>query len=388
MKRFLSLLIVVVLAVTCIASAATAAAPVVSVSSATAAPGETVTLNVSLSNNPGFATYRMGITYDESALQLQSIDAGALSVGVFVPNVNNGMVSFVNVSDITGDGVLFTVTFKVIATAATTANVGINMDVSNLGNAAADRLSFSVSGNVVNIYSCAGGHTWGNWVVTKKATCTAAGAESRTCSVCQSVETRAISALGHKWSKWTVSKKATCTETGVESRTCANCNKIEVHTLAATGHNWSEWAVTTPATCTTDGVETRTCGNCGEAETRAIAAQGHVAGEEWLYDETGHWHKCSCGEAVGKEDHDLEWVITKEATDKEAGLKHQECKTCGWRSADVEIPATGAGDSGNLLWIIIAIALALILIFFIIIILIKRKKKEEEVAANEPEMLN
>jgi uncharacterized repeat protein (TIGR02543 family) len=64
-------------------------------------------------------------------------------------------------------------------------------------------------------------------------------------------------------------------------------------------------------------------------------------------DESGHWNGCSeCGYAGRKISHTLTWVITKEATDAEDGLKHQECSECGYKGADVVIPKTG-GDSGD-----------------------------------------
>ena len=40
------------------------------------------------------------------------------------------------------------------------------------------------------------GHSWGEWTVTKQPTYTEEGEESRTCSVCNEKETRAVAALG------------------------------------------------------------------------------------------------------------------------------------------------------------------------------------------------
>ena len=58
-------------------------------------------------------------------------------------------------------------------------------------------------------------HSFGEWSVTKEATCTEAGVESRTCSVCGNVETREIPAKGHTVGKeWVTTKKATCTKEG------------------------------------------------------------------------------------------------------------------------------------------------------------------------------
>ena len=40
-------------------------------------------------------------------------------------------------------------------------------------------------------------HSFGDWEVTTPATCTEAGVETRTCSLCDATETRTIAALGH-----------------------------------------------------------------------------------------------------------------------------------------------------------------------------------------------
>lgn len=40
-------------------------------------------------------------------------------------------------------------------------------------------------------------------------------------------------------------------------------------------------------------------------------------------------------------EHQFEWVVDKEATETEPGLKHEECTICGYEKAAVEIPATG-----------------------------------------------
>ncbi len=52
--------------------------------------------------------------------------------------------------------------------------------------------------------SCA--HTYGNWSVTKSASCTESGTETRICSLCQKTETRTINALGHSYSNGVCSK--------------------------------------------------------------------------------------------------------------------------------------------------------------------------------------
>ena len=149
-------------------------------------------------------------------------------------------------------------------------------------------------------------HVFGEWAVTKAATCTEAGVSTRTCTVCGVEETLTVPALGHKFGEWTVTKAATCTETGVSTRTCTVCGEAkETKDIPALGHKFGEWTVTKAATCTETGVSTRTCTVCGEAkETKDIPALGHKAGTVYAMDKDSHWLTCTvCGAVLTKESH-------------------------------------------------------------------------------------
>ena len=61
--------------------------------------------------------------------------------------------------------------------------------------------------------------------------------------------------------------------------------------------------------------------------------------DEWLSDDSTHWHKCACGDKIDEAKHDFEWVVDKAPTATEVGSKHQQCKVCGHKLAEVEIPA-------------------------------------------------
>ena len=90
------------------------------------------------------------------------------------------------------------------------------------------------------------GHTWGEWELTTAATCTQAGVETRTCSVCQASETRPIAATGHT-EEAIPDQKATCTEPGsVGGKRCSVCKAVleEPELVPATGHDWGLWADT------------------------------------------------------------------------------------------------------------------------------------------------
>lgn len=104
------------------------------------------------------------------------------------------------------------------------------------------------------------------------------------------------------------------------------------------------------AACTTPGKKAYyTCGTCGkhfedEAGTVEIAN----------LDEYGN---------IPATGHTFAWIVDKDATAAEAGLKHEECTVCGYAKAAVEIPAKETadgpqtGDSGNLvLWAAVMLA--------------------------------
>lgn len=116
MKKIVSILTVLVLLVGCLAVSAFAAEDaVLSVESKSAEVGETVTLKVSISEAT-FRAYGLKLVYDNAALELVEIKAGELSTaGMFSAPVSSGIVGFVGSAEQTAAGVLFTVSFKVLA---------------------------------------------------------------------------------------------------------------------------------------------------------------------------------------------------------------------------------------------------------------------------------
>ncbi len=61
--------------------------------------------------------------------------------------------------------------------------------------------------------------------------------------------------------------------------------------------------------------------------------------DERLSDDSTHWHKCACGDKIDEAKHDFGWVVVKAPTATEKGSKQQQCKVCGHKLAEVEIPA-------------------------------------------------
>ena len=76
-------------------------------------PGDTVTVPVSISDNPGIAGFTFVFDYDTSAMTLTGISkAEVLQDGTFTPNVAGKTLNWFNAVNVTENGTLFNLTFK------------------------------------------------------------------------------------------------------------------------------------------------------------------------------------------------------------------------------------------------------------------------------------
>lgn len=150
------------------------------------------------------------------------------------------------------------------------------------------------------------------YVIDKAETCTEDGSKSLHCTVCDAIIEETVVVIneidGHKWStSKKVIKDATCTAKGEKAIVCENCGVIKAGTkeeIAAKGHSYAKtFTVDKAATCTADGSKSKHCANCdAKTEVTVIPATGHSFGA---------------------------WVVTKNPTLTEAGLKKRTCSVCG-----------------------------------------------------------
>lgn len=116
----------------------------------------------------------------------------------------------------------------------------------------------------------------------------------------------------HAWNDGIVTKEPTCTEAGEKTYTCT-CGATKTEPIKALGHDLKETVITEP-TCGTAGSKEITCSRCDFKDTKEIPATGnHAYGD---------------------------WIIVKEATCTEDGLKTQTCDVCDDVLEEV-IKATG-----------------------------------------------
>ena len=212
-------------------------------------------------------------------------------------------------------------------------------------------------------------HVYGEWVVTKAATCTEDGSRERVCTICGNKETETINANGHQWNEaYTTDKEATCTEDGSESHHCLVCDAIDETTavvIPAKGHAMTKTAGN-DATCTEDGnTEYWTCSRCNKLfsdasgteettlEATVIPAKGHALTktdrEEATCTEAGNTEYWSCSrcdklfsDASGTAETTLEatvipakghvwneaYTVDQEATCTKVGYESIHCSIC------------------------------------------------------------
>ncbi len=233
-------------------------------------------------------------------------------------------------------------------------------------------------------------HAYGDWEISKSASCTENGIRQKVCEDCGDIVTEEIPATGHTpvvdeavsptctetgltegshcqicgeviekqnevpatghtWEDdYTVDEEATCTEDGSESIHCAVCDEIKEGTsraISKTGHSYGDWTVTEEPTCTGNGSREKECSICGDKVTESVPATGHTWEDDYTVDEEATCtedgsesiHCAVCDEikegtsrAISKTGHSYgDWKTVTEATYDETGLKERVCTLCG-----------------------------------------------------------
>lgn len=365
MKKIITYILTVWAVISLLTISALAAGGTASVSPVTGKSGETVTLTVSLS---GFEQANsIGVNIVSSELEyvsgewvlagdLKKVNAtgGAVWANETPCNVNTGILKYQfklpayenkdsysvqfqvevkNSSTVLGNSTITgTVNVKNPAESVTLNKTSLALDLSGTKTGTltatltpsytSDTAKWSSSNTAVATVS--------NGIVTGlkagTATITAtAGDKSATCTVTVS--------CSHKNAVETKAKKATCQATGNNAYwTCGDCGKIlkankttqttvAAETLAKVNHSGGT------ATCTAKAV----CTMCNKPYGNTKA---HSYSAAWKTDATNHWHICTtCNtQKDGLAKHSFTWVVDEAATEMAAGLKHEKCATCGYKS--------------------------------------------------------
>ena len=246
--------------------------PVISVENIRITAGESFSVPVLISGNPGIAGAALEVTVPEG-YTLNAIKAGSLlSDGTFETNGN--VFTWYYSDRIEADGEIAVLELTAGEDAAA-AEIGIRVKdekTSNLSDEAGKGIAAEFLPGTITIKgTCESGlHSFGEWTVVNAASCTEKGSRQHTCSLCGYTENGEIDATGHDWEeKATVDQEASCQRPGRQSVHCRNCDEVkDVEVIPAIGHLFTHYIPDGNATCKEDGTMTASCDRgCGVSET-------------------------------------------------------------------------------------------------------------------------
>ena len=263
-------------------AAEAAEVPAFSVSSVTGRQGETVTVTVSVNNNPGIVALRLYVGYNSSAVRISSAEGAMISkegsdpVPVTNGDISENPMKMTWVDGLHGDytynGTLMTLELE-IADDAVPGDYPLTLDYDpeDVFDTNYNNVAFAVKEGTVTVKKkCI--HSFDTEVIAP--TCTEGGYTLHTCSKCgDSYTDSETKALGHEYTS-KVTKDPSCTQTGIRTYTCVRCPDSYTEVIKALGHNYEEKAV--PPTCTEGGYTVHTCSRCKDSYTDSeTKALGH-----------------------------------------------------------------------------------------------------------------
>ncbi|MCR5782503.1 MAG: sortase [Clostridia bacterium] len=356
MKRFISSILCIILILSCFSVCVSATGEgTIAASTAKAKPGDTVNIQVSISNNPGVMILGLDVGYDSSVMKLTKVTDGALlGTATHTENLelNPYRLTWDNptvTTDFTQNGVIATLTFLINNDASQGSypvSLSYEKDNSEIMNVNMDDVDFVLENGVIEIED---GHTHTSVTIPgTAATCTEDGmTDGEKCSECGKIlkKQEIIPAAGHKWDEGKVTKAPTCTGEGVKQFTCTVCDEKKTESVASLGHDWAvDFTIDKEPTAAAPGEKSIHCSRCDARKDITEIEKIHthtsvtIPGKAATCTEEGmtDGEKCSgCGEILKKQEiipatgHKWdEGKVTKAPTCTEEGVKQFICTVC------------------------------------------------------------
>ncbi len=351
MKRFFAFVCTLALLLSLwVFPASAAGSGSLSLSGGSGQPGDTVTLSVSLSSNPGLISMKFTISYPED-LELTGVSNTGTLGGWTTPSPTISSPYTIRWADSlaaannTANGKLVRLTFKIKDSAAPGKKT-VKLNFSESRDVDGGKNSFNSDSATVTV-NCAT-HSYGDWAKADGSN------HSRTCSACGKAETQK-----HGWNGGTVTKEASCKEAGTKSFTCTTCDATKTEDIPKTNdhkygawskkddsshqrtcsvcekvatekHKWNSGTVTKAASCKEAGVKTYTCSVCDATKTEDIPKTSDHKFSAWSKkDGASHQRACSVCEKAETQKHEYSAQVIQKATCKAEGSKRHTCKICG-----------------------------------------------------------
>lgn len=107
-----------------------------------------------------------------------------------------------------------------------------------------------------------------------------------------------LAPLNHSWSDWQIISSSTCSSAGYEERSCSVCRLTETRSLDLAEHEWEDhFTIDQQPSCTADGSQSIHCKNCSAKKDSSVISGGHKADDSWTQENGKHFKKClnGCG---------------------------------------------------------------------------------------------
>ncbi len=197
-------------------------------------PGDTVTVPISFTENPGIMAVTINFTYDSKVLEFVKYHKGTVvsdyGVKAFPEENRIRFVSCQNSNDTLNNGTFISFEFKVKKGAkAGLSNIGISYSKGDFCNKNLDRIMPKVISGGVKVQfdgsNC--GHTnYTDWEKVAEPSCEGEGKKQKYCLACGHVESESIPKTDHHYEdNWTIEVAATKDEDGVMVRYCVFCQE-------------------------------------------------------------------------------------------------------------------------------------------------------------------
>ncbi len=272
-KRILVLSLITALILSMFSVSATSVLqPTFVISSVETAAGETVDITVGVQNNPGIASIRVKVAYDE-ALTLHSVAYNTAIGGMSMPPQHLTSPVTLNwfngVANSTGDWTLATLSFTVANNAEPGEHpITLTYEADNVYDIMEQNITFAITDGGVTVRCL---HTVKTEIPAQSANCEQAGNNKYYTCACGKVF------------------KAD----GVTQTTVA------AETLLALGHDWSSASCLTPSTCKRIGCGATNGDPLGHSWTEKLEDEAHVKqAAENCTQHTDYWYDCARCDAI------------------------------------------------------------------------------------------
>lgn len=218
-RLILSAILTAVMIFTLCASVFADGSPMIEMGKYNAVPGKTVSVTVSLKNNPGITYLRVTAEVDNSAFALTGVENGTL-----FPTLDEGInLVWSADSEVKEDGVLCTLVFTVSEDAGTDSVANVRFTVRECYNDRYEDVTVTVEDGLIAV-GC--DHEETTVTVVTSPSCTAEGYNKSVCNSCGHEETVTVPAVGHTLGHWVTTRAPEVGVDGEMSEICSVCDTV------------------------------------------------------------------------------------------------------------------------------------------------------------------